>query len=196
MEVISVSDQTIARYCAPTLAGIKTGSMFSTEYTDRKKLARELFELNALLTKHGLRTVLLRCMKRRALIYLYRPDALEQDLLNPLAASILRERGYHEDDPRLCLGQLMRQFRHSQSFPHEVGLFLGYPPEDVQGFIQSPHTGYQCVGCWKVYGDREKAEMTFDRYRKCTKALCRAAARGKTLEQLIASPHPAVSGCR
>ena len=194
--MISVSDQTIARNCAPTLAGIKTGSMFSAEYADRKTLARELFELNTLLTNHGLRAVLLRCMKRRALIYLYRPDALEQDLLDPEAAAILRERGYPESDPRLCLGQLIRQFRQSESFPHEVGLFLGYPPEDVQGFIQSPHAGYQCVGCWKVYGDREKAERTFDLYRRCTKALCRAAARGKTLEKLIAAPHPAASGCR
>ena len=194
--MIPISDQTIARNCAPTLAGIKTGSMFSAEYKDRKALARELFSLNALLTKHGLRAVLLRCMKRRALIYLYRPDALAQDLLDPAASAILRERGYHASDPRLCLGQLIRQFRQSESFPHEIGLFLGYPPEDVRGFIASPHTGYQCVGCWKVYGDREKAERTFDRYRKCTKALCRAAAHGKSLEQLIASPYPAASGYR
>ena len=194
--MISISDQTIAQNCAPTLAGIKTGSMFSAEYKDRKALARELFALNALLAKHGLRAVLLRYMKRRALIYLYRPDALEQDLLDPLAASILRDRGYHASDPRLCLGRLIRQFRQSDSFPHEIGLFLGYPPEDVQGFITNPHAGYQCVGCWKVYGDREKAERIFDRYRQCTKAMCRAAARGKTLEQLIAPPHPAASGCR
>lgn len=194
--MITISDQTITRNCAPTLAGIKTGSLFSAEYRDRRTLARELFALNSLLTRHGLRAVLLRCMKKRALIYLYRPDALEQDLLDPAAASILRERGYRDSDPRLCLVQLIRQFRQSDSFPHEIGLFLGYPPEDVQGFIRSPHDGYQCVGCWKVYGDREKAERTFDRYRKCTKALCRAAARGKTLEQLIASPHPAAAGYR
>ena len=194
--MIPVSDQTIARNCAPTLAGIKTGSMFSADYKDRKTLTRELAELNRLLLRHGLRAVLLRFMARRALIYLYRPDALARDLLDPAAAAILRERGYSGSDPKLCLSQLIRQFQKSESFPHEVGLFLGYPPEDVRGFITSPHAGYQCVGCWKVYGDREKAEKTFDRYRKCTKALCRAAARGKTLEQLIAAPHPAAAGCR
>ena len=191
-----MSDQIIARNCAPTLVGLKTGSMFTAEYTDRHTLARELFALNTLLTKYGLRALLLRCMKRRALIYLYRPDALEKDLLDPAAAAILRERGYHAADPKLCLGRLVRQFRQSESFPHEVGLFLGYPPEDVRGFIRSPHSGYRCVGCWKVYGDPEKAEKTFARYRKCTKALCRAVARGKTLEHLIVSPHPAAAGCR
>ena len=194
--MVSVSDQTIARYCAPTLAGIKTGSMFSAEYTDQKTLARELFELNTLLTRHGLRILLLRCMKKRALIYLYRPDALEQDLLDPEAAAILREHGYKESDPRLCLGKLIRQFRQSEGFPHEVGLFLGYPPADVRSFIRNPHSGYQCVGCWKVYGDREEAERTFDRYRKCTKVLCREAARGKSLEQLITARHPLPAGNR
>ena len=44
-----MSDHIIARNCAPTLAGLKTGSMFTTEYTDRQTLARELFALNTLL---------------------------------------------------------------------------------------------------------------------------------------------------
>jgi hypothetical protein len=174
-----MSDHIIARNCAPTLAGLKTGSMFTTEYADRQTLARELFALNTLLTKYGLRALLLRCMKRRALIYLYRPDALEKDLLDPAAAAILRERGYHAADPKLCLGRLVRQFRQSASFPHEVGLFLGYPPEDVRGFIQSPHSGYRCVGCWKVYGDEEKAKATFEKYEKCKNAYCMLAGRGR-----------------
>ena len=173
--------------CAPTLAGIKTGSMFSVSYTNRKSFMRELSELNTVLTRHGLRAVLLRYMNKRALVYIFRPDALRQDLLDPAAAAILRERGYTESDPRLCLRQLIRQFRQSKDFPHEVGLFLGYPPEDVQGFISSPHSGYHCVGCWKVYGNRAKAEQLFDRYRRCTKAYCRETARGTALEKLIVS---------
>ena len=169
--------------------------MFSAVYSDRRILVRELFALNTLLTKYGLRVLILRCMKKRALIYLYRPDALKQDLLNPTAVSILREHGYREKNPQLCLRKLIQQFRKPEGFPHEVGLFLGYPPEDVQGFIQNPHSGYRCVGFWKVYGDPDKAEKTFTRYRNCTKALCRAAAGGKTLEQLIASSYLPVTGC-
>ena len=191
--VITVSDHTIARNCAPTLAGIKTGSMFTVAYEDRKTLAEELSALNVRLASWGIRAVLLRYLKKRALIYLFRPDALRRDLLDPDAAAILRGLGYREDDLRLCLGRLVRRFRQSESFPHEVGLFLGYPPEDVRGFMTSPHDGVQCAGYWKVYGDREKAEKTFDRYRQCTKALCRAAARGRSLEQMIAAPRPAAA---
>lgn len=185
--MIPVSDHTIAMNCAPTLAGIKTGSMFSVSYTNRKSFMRELSELNTVLTRHGLCAVLLRYMNKRALVYIFRPDDLRQDLLDPAAIAILRERGYTESDPRICLQQLIRQFRQSKDFPHEVGLFLGYPPEDVRGFIANPHSGYHCVGCWKVYGDRTKAEQLFDRYRRCTKAYCRETARGTALEKLIVS---------
>ena len=180
-----MSDQFIAKYCAPTLAGIKTGSLFTAAFEDRKALYRELRDLNAVLTRHGLRAVPLRLSRRRALIYLYRPDALSRDLCSPEAVAILRARGYRDADPGLCLKRLIRRLRETDEFPHEIGLFLSYPPEDVIGFMENPHAGYKCVGFWKVYGDKERAERTFARYRRCTEALCRAAANGNKLENLI-----------
>ena len=44
----------------------------------------------------------------------------------------------------------------SGEFPHEVGLFLSYPPEDVKGFIDHRASGFKCAGLWKVYGNEEK----------------------------------------
>jgi len=180
-----MSDQYIAKHCAPTLAGIKTGSLFTAAYTDRSKLEQELRELNCVLVKHGLRAIPLRYSGRRALIYLYWPDALSRDLKTPEAAAILRARGYRVSDPGLCIRRLIRRLCETDEFPHEIGLFLSYPPEDVQGFMENPHAGYKCVGFWKVYGDRDRAERVFTRYRRCTEALCRAAAKGKTLDTLI-----------
>ncbi len=40
----------------------------------------------------------------------------------------------------------------SSFFPHEIGLFLGYPLKDVKGFIEKespPSEG----GCWQVFGE-------------------------------------------
>ena len=34
----------------------------------------------------------------------------------------------------------------SGEFPHEVGLFLGYPPEDVKGFIDHRANNFKCAG--------------------------------------------------
>lgn len=69
-------------------------------------------------------------------------------------------------------------------FPHEIGLFLGYPPEDVCGFIENRAGGYKCVGEWKVYGDADKAKEIFAKYRKCTEVYCAQFAQGKSIERL------------
>ena len=70
-------------------------------------------------------------------------------------------------------------------FPHEIGLFLGYPPEDVKGFMRDPLHGYKYIGCWKVYGDVERARKMFDRYTRCTDIYRRCLTRGTPLDRLI-----------
>ena len=72
----------------------------------------------------------------------------------------------------------------SGEFPHEVGLFLGYPPEDVKGFIDHRANDFKCAGLWKVYGDEEKARSLFEKYRKCTEIYCTLWQSGLKLEQL------------
>ena len=61
---------------------------------------------------------------------------------------------------------------------------LGYPAEDVQGFIENETKECKCVGCWKVYGDEEKAKKIFDKYRKCSQVYLDRFERGYTLEKL------------
>ena len=47
----------------------------------------------------------------------------------------------------------------SCAFPHEIGLFLGYPFEDVMGFIENKGENYLCSGCWKVYSCEQDARV-------------------------------------
>jgi hypothetical protein len=65
----------------------------------------------------------------------------------------------------------MERFRESGPFPHEVGFFLGYPPEDVIGFMENNGKGCKLCGTWKVYGDVEKARACFREYSLCRKRL-------------------------
>lgn len=65
-----------------------------------------------------------------------------------------------------------------------MGLFLGYPPEDVQGFMECRAKGFRCVGCWKVYGDAEKAQKLFASYKKCTAVYTARHAKGTPVERL------------
>lgn len=140
----------IIRHCAPTLAGLKTGNIFTTSYHSRRTLNQDLQRLSAVLNKKGLRVICLRASKGRALIYLFRPGRLQQDLSREEARTILKENGYEHTPHEFCIRRLIDRICHSQDFPHEIGLFLGYPPEDVRGFIDCRGKGCKSCGYWKV----------------------------------------------
>ena len=64
------------------------------------------------------------------------------------------------------------------SFPHELGLLLGYPVEDVLGFIRNEGRNYLYCGYWKVYGDVDAARITFDRYNQAKEDAIRLISSG------------------
>ena len=178
-----MSEELVIRFCSPTLAGLKTGNLFSCRCGSGREMNDCVRELNRKLRPKGLRALPLRFRNGRALVYLYRPDRLRRDLCAKDAAALLSRFGYPRNQPERCLGVLMRKLRLEDAFPHEIGLFLGYPPEDVLGFIEKPGE-CKCVGCWKVYGDEAAALKTFEGYRRCTESyLCQYAC-GKKLENL------------
>ena len=109
----------------------------------------------------GLRLIPVRCREHTALLYLYRPAYLKRDLAQTEARRLLMEMGYGSASPNRCVAALVRRFQTESAFPHEIGLFLGYPPEDVRGFIENRAQNYCCVGYLKVYGDAQKARQTF-----------------------------------
>lgn len=177
-----MSEELMVRHCSPTLAGLKTGSIFTWTFADERELRDELRRWNRLLGKKGLRILPLRIRERRALVYVYRPRRLRQDLQHETASRLLQERGY-DAEPHRCVLQLIRRLREDGEFPHEIGLFLGYPPEDVHGFIENKGACKQ-VGCWKVYGDEQAAQKTFAKYKKCTDVYCAKLAGGRSIERL------------
>ena len=105
-------------------------------------------------------------------------------LTDPAAAEILAQHGYDNKTCERSIVRLVQRLREQEDFPHEIGLFLGYPPEDVCGFIENRACNCKCVGCWKVYGDEEAARQKFAQYKKCTRIYCEQWAKGKAIERL------------
>lgn len=83
-----------------------------------------------------------------------------------------------------CINRLIKKLREEPDFPHEIGLFLGYPLEDVKGFIENKADCSKCSGCWKVYGNEEKALKLFEKYQKCAGIYCAQWKKGMTIERL------------
>ena len=180
-----MSDQYIIRHCAPTLAGIKTGNLFSVQREPGENYIEAIRRLNKILVPKGLRALILKQTEKTVLIYLYRPAMLNADLSREDARQILLEKGYPTEEVQSCIVRLVKRLASGDGFPHEIGLFLGYPPEDVKGFMNSPVEGVKCSGCWKVYGDEAKAKRMFANYQRCTNAYCRKNKEGNSLEQLV-----------
>ncbi|OUN20383.1 hypothetical protein B5G34_15230 [Flavonifractor sp. An82] len=179
-----MSEDLLVRHCSPTLAGIKTGNLFSCPCASRTDLTKELSQLNKKLVPKGIRVLPLRVRRGRALIYVYRPHALECDLADQRARVLLLKYGYTPENPYCCVVHLIRRLCAEEEFPHEIGLFLSYPPEDVLGFIQNRACNHKCVGCWKVYGDETAAKHRFEQYDACSKIYSLHWQQGKSIERL------------
>ena len=185
-----MSDEILIKQCSPTLAGLKTAGLFTMKYQSRDRLMKDVCDYNHRLNRKGLRLLPLKLEEDAggasgsALLYLYRPDRLERDLVQMESADILRRFGYTDGSQGRCIQRLIGRLNSGKDFPHEIGLFLGYPPEDVRGFIENRAGGYKLVGTWKVYGDAENAEKLFKKYRMCTKLYSEQWAKGKSIEEL------------
>lgn len=75
-----MSEEVIVRLGAPTLAGIKTGSLFTYAYTSRKSVEESLRQLNRCFAPKGLCLLPLRYSEKNVLLYLFRPAELSRDL--------------------------------------------------------------------------------------------------------------------
>lgn len=179
----------LVEHCAPTLAGMKPGSLFrcSTGTAAEIRQAADLWDRR--LSPLGIRAVILKeCPRTGAcLVYLYRPSWLTTILRGQHCAAFLQQEGYEMTDLVGMLAQLSQRLCMERDFPHEIGLFLGYPLDDVVGFIRHRGWNYTLSGCWKVYGDPAPARRRFARYHACTQTSLRRFAQGEPVTALVAA---------
>ncbi len=88
-------------------------------------------------------------------MYIVRKDLKE--ICRTKRSDFLETRGYQCDNFVCCINRLIMKLREEPDFPHEIGLFLGYPLEDVKSFIENKADCSKCSGCWKVYGNEQEA---------------------------------------
>lgn len=179
----------LVEQCAPTLAGIKPASLFRCNRKTEEHIRAAASRWDAALAPLGLRmTVLKECPNSGdCLIYLYRPEWVDRVVHRAEELRFLVRCGYRPGSTAALLGQLSKRLCLEQDYPHEIGLFLGYPLEDVVGFIENKGWNYTCCGCWKSYGDPERAQAYFDLCRRCTSRCRDLFAQGTDIVHLVAA---------
>lgn len=161
--------------CSPTLASLKLGSLFNCTDPDYAKIQKSVNRWNIAFSSCGIKMRILRNAKHSKLIYVYREADLRRALCDPEISEFLSCCGYNPDNCNTdqVLDKLSERIELSTrgkevGFPHEIGVFLGYPLEDVKGFIVNHGKNFKYTGIWKVYGNEAQALKTFAKFNKCS----------------------------
>lgn len=187
-------EQELIEHCSPTLASIKAASLFTYTYKSLKELHVRVTYWNSKMKRKGITFDILseNVGVNKALIYVYRRADLEKILNRDEIRSFLLNHGYLIDDNEIVGGvnceniilQLKKKFEKLNQFPHEIGIFLGYPIGDVKGFIENHGCNCKCTGYWKVYCNEEEATKTFRKYKKCRDIYMNLWISGRSVIQL------------
>jgi len=179
-----MSENLLVTYCSPTLAGMKTGNLFNCECHCGSTLQDVIAEWNEMLNPKGVYIKVMRFEKGQALIYVYRKTRLEKEINCSEIRAFLKSQGYECSCLERMLDILSQKLSAGSDFPHEIGVFLGYPFDDVKGFIENKGKNFKSVGTWKVYGNECAAKKLFSKYRKCTDVYCKRFKEGSDLLKL------------
>ncbi len=187
----TIFEETLASHCAPVLLGIKSANLVSFSKDRHPGLSSQLRRYSRALRAGGLAFEILCECEKRALVFVYRKALLNSELSQPAVMDFLHSIGYpHTDLPDWsdsALRHLKTRIASSGGFPHEIGLFLGYPPADVFGFIENKGKDFLFSGYWKVYSDAEQRKQTFAEYTACRDFLCERIAKGERLLRLLSA---------
>ncbi len=122
----------------------------------------------------------------------YNHTHLERHLSHAGIRTLLHKAGYEADAScESLLDELNRRVGTNDSFPHEIGLFIGYPAKDVAAFMGLVNLPFACQGPWKIYGDPVQSLGLAERYRCCRQRMSAILASGDhKLLELHTPGHP------
>lgn len=172
----------LALQCAPVIIGIKIANLFCVSKEDEALVEKIL---------NGTR-IDFYCLGQRdkkAIYLLFLSPEFEIYMNEMMEQQILSSYGYSELSFAGILRRLQERYTgymvNGNSFPHELGIFLGYPIEDVEGFIKNKGKNYLYAGYWKVYQDVEDKKLLFYAYESAKEGLLLLVGHGYDIRKII-----------
>lgn len=174
----------VVTQCAPVLKGVKMSNLISVKQGSWLKIREYLKKSRIVcvpLYSDGVKEVL----------FLYRFDRLRTHLCQEKIRKFLCRYGYTCFDVASVLKRLRERYRTyaqtGEEFPHELGVLLEYPLEDVEGFIANAGQNSLTSRYWKVYHNPQEAEKTFRVYDEAKEQAMREIMDGFALGQVAVS---------
>lgn len=176
--------------CSEVLAGVKPANLISIVNRTRP-CGRNLYllwqqhHMDLAQRLNNLDFMVLQSRPQSLLLLCYDRGLLEHHLSHPGIRVLLHKAGYKDD--AVCddlLLELRSRIGENNSFPHEIGLFIGYPTKDVAAFMGLVRLPFTCQRLWKIYGNPARSLALAEQYRCCRNRMGAILATGtrKTLE--------------
>ena len=180
----SGTEKQVVLQCAPLLTGIKLSNLLNVR-TDQKEEVLRLFAGTAVSCR-----VLYEFDGRMSLL-LYREDRMRAHLERSDVRRMLDGFGYAGMGIKETLLLLSIRYQEHmdglRTFPHEIGLLLGYPPVDVAGFMENNGERFLYSGYWKVYGNLTETLKVFEQYDRAREYVIHMAGSGRAIREILAA---------
>ncbi len=179
---LSRVESKMALQCAPVITGVKMSNFLIVTSNDEGKV-------HAILKQTGIIPYCLYRQHNKISFLLFRFKKLMEYLQDSEVQKFLKRIGYRD----LSLVGILRNFQYRykaymnqrKDFPHEMGVLLGYPIEDVWGFMEQNGKNYLYSGYWKVYRDVNEKKKLFAQYENAKEELILWLEYGYEIRSLI-----------
>ena len=163
MDLENIETQ-LALQCAPLITGLKVSNLLIIPKGNEEVVKR-------ILNRTGISFYRLIQTRTKTTFLLFRRNELEEFLSDENVRKFsLRYEAYMQGD---------------KSFPHEMGLLLGYPVEDVVGFVENNGKNFLYSGYWKVYENQKAKVKLFDKFKVAEETLIHLLSNGLSMSDII-----------
>ena len=168
--------------CAPMIAGLKASNLLIIASENEADARR-------ILNGTKISCARLARMDKKTTMLIYHEQWVKEYLASREVSELLRVLGYEGKGFYEVLHSVRKKYRSYMKkegeFPHELGLLLGYPAEDVKVYMDNKGRNYLCTGYWQVYADPAAKLNLFQKFELARERLIRAIFDGKEIQELI-----------
>lgn len=181
-------EESLVTHASPTLASIKVANLYNFKFSSMKECESSVKHFNSIMNAKGIFIEFMKIQRGTYLIYVYRESQLKRLLKDPGVVEFLRQYGYMElETVEDYVAILKSRLYSEEKFPHEIGVFLGYPLADVKSFIKSKGKNFLACGDWKVYHDVATAKCQFCKYKRCREIYIKVYKTGRRIKDMLVS---------
>ncbi|WP_310604536.1 DUF3793 family protein [Anaerosporobacter sp.] len=172
----------LALQCSPVLTGVKISNLFIVS-NEHIRIIYEIFKNSPISISIIWRS------KEKTTFLLYSKNRVEEYLHDKKVQKLMRSFGYPNPKLYSVLVELRSRYtsykEEGAEFPHELGILLGYPAEDVIGFIENKGKNSLYTGYWKVYGNVQETMNVFYLFNQARENVVRMLANGVSIQNIL-----------